>query len=132
MESSPQTTRVDLFQVPACMHAKSLQLCLTLWDPMDPARLLCPWDFPGKNTAVGCYFLLQGTFLAQGLNPSILHLLHWQAGSLPAEPPGKPREGTPILLFLFLFPSKELVRKNSQVHLSTSLFKTLVHARCWK
>ena len=25
-----------------------------------PARLLCPWDFPGKDTAVGCHFLLQG------------------------------------------------------------------------
>ena len=24
-----------------------------------PTRLLCPWDSPGKNTAVGCHFLLQ-------------------------------------------------------------------------
>ena len=24
-----------------------------------PARLLCPWDSPGKNTGVGCHFLLQ-------------------------------------------------------------------------
>jgi len=33
----------------------------TLCDTMDhsPARLLCPWDFPGKNTEVGCHFLLQ-------------------------------------------------------------------------
>ena len=39
------------------------------------ARLLCPWDFPGKNTGVGCPFLLQGIFLPQGSN---LHLLlHW-------------------------------------------------------
>ena len=30
--------------------------------------LLCPWDFPGKNTGVGCHFLLQGVFLTQGLN----------------------------------------------------------------
>ena len=30
------------------------------------ARLLCPWDFPGRNTGVGCHFLLQGTFLTQG------------------------------------------------------------------
>ena len=44
------------------------------------ARLLCPWDFPGKNTGMGCHSLLQGIFLTQGLNP---HLLHWQAGSLP-------------------------------------------------
>ena len=43
-------------------------------------RLLCPWDFPGKNTEVGCHFLLQGIFLLQGSNP---HPLHWQADSLP-------------------------------------------------
>ena len=31
-------------------------------DPMNcmPARLLCPWDFPGKNAGMGCHFLLQG------------------------------------------------------------------------
>ena len=31
-------------------------------------RLLCPWDFPGKNTGVGYHFLLQATFLTQGSN----------------------------------------------------------------
>ena len=36
-------------------------------------------DFPGKNTRVGCHFLLQGIFLTQGL---YLDLLHWQANSL--------------------------------------------------
>ena len=41
--------------------AKSLQLCPTLWDPhrQQPTRPLCPWDSPGKNTGVGCHFLLQ-------------------------------------------------------------------------
>ena len=41
--------------------AKLLQLCPTLCDPMDsrqPTRLLCPWGSPGKNTGVGCHFLL--------------------------------------------------------------------------
>ena len=49
-----------------------------------PTWLLCPWDFPGKNTGVGCHFLLQGIFLTQGLNPHLLHckrilnpLNHW-------------------------------------------------------
>ena len=32
-----------------------------------------PWDFPGKNTGVGCHFLLQGIFLTQGSNPGLLH-----------------------------------------------------------
>ena len=45
--------------------------------------LLCPWDFPGKNTRVGCHFLLQGIFPTKGLNPSLLHVLYWQADSLP-------------------------------------------------
>ena len=48
-----------------------------------PARLLCPWTFPGKNTGVGCHFLLQGIFLTQGSNPCLLHLRHCQADSLP-------------------------------------------------
>ena len=46
---------------------------------LQATRLLCPWDFPGKNTGVGGHLLLQGVFLGQGLNP---HLLHWQADSL--------------------------------------------------
>ena len=36
---------------------------------------LCPWDFPSKNAEVGCCILLQGTFLTQGSNPCLLHLL---------------------------------------------------------
>ena len=47
----------------ACMHAKSLQSCPTLCDPhgQQPSRLLCPRDSLGKNTGVGCHFLLQHT-----------------------------------------------------------------------
>ena len=45
-------------------------------------RLFCPWDSPGKNTGVGCHFLLQGIFLTHGLNPPLLCHLHWQASSL--------------------------------------------------
>ena len=54
----------------ACLHAKSLQSCPTLCDPMDssPPRLLCPQDSPDKNTGVGCHFLLQGIFPTQGSN----------------------------------------------------------------
>ena len=38
-----------------------------------PAGLLCPWDSLGKNTGVGCHFLLLGIFLMQGLNRHLLH-----------------------------------------------------------
>ena len=46
-------------------------------------------DSPGKNTGVGCYFLLQGIFPAQGSN---LHLLHWQADSSLLSHQGSPQE----------------------------------------
>ena len=42
----------------ATTAAKSLQSCPTLCDPID-TRLPRPWDSPGKNTGVGCHFLLQ-------------------------------------------------------------------------
>ena len=67
----------------ACRHVCACPQSLpTLCDPkgLCDASLPCPWDFPGKNTGVGCCFLLQGIFLTQGWNPS---LLHWQAESLP-------------------------------------------------
>src|SRR5574341_360011 len=40
---------------------------------LQPTTLLCPWDFPGKSTGVGCHFLLQGIFPTQGSNPGLLH-----------------------------------------------------------
>ena len=38
---------------------------------LGPTKLLCPWNSPGKNTGVGCHFLLQGIFLTQGSNPGL-------------------------------------------------------------
>ena len=64
-----------------CYCCLDAQPCLPLRSHgLSPARFLCPWDFPGKNTGVGCHFLLQGIFPAQEWNP---HLFHWQADSLP-------------------------------------------------
>ena len=59
----------------ACVHAQS---CLTLCDPMDysPLGSSVHGIFPGKNTRVGCHFLLQGIFPTQGSNPRFLSLLH--------------------------------------------------------
>ena len=45
-----------------------VQILATLWTL--PTRLLCPWDFPGKNTELDCHSLVQGIFPTQGLNPS--------------------------------------------------------------
>ena len=52
-----------------------------------PTRLLSPWNFQGRNTGVGCLFLLQGIFPIQRWNPHLLHLLHWQENCLPLAPP---------------------------------------------
>ena len=65
-----------------CMRAQS---CLTLQPfGLQHTRLLCPWDSPGKNTG-GLPFPSPkgGIFLTQRSNPCLLHLLHWQADSLP-------------------------------------------------
>ena len=40
---------------------------------LQPTRLFCPWDFPGKDTGMVCHFLLQGIFLTQGSNLGLLH-----------------------------------------------------------
>ena len=40
---------------------------------LQSTRLFCPWNSPGKNTGVGCHFLLQGIFPTQGLNLGLPH-----------------------------------------------------------
>ena len=40
-----------------CTHVLSHVWLSRVW----PTRLLCPWNFPGKNTGVGCHFLLWGS-----------------------------------------------------------------------
>ena len=48
--------------------------CLLLRPPWRVApQTLLSWDFPGKNTGVGCHFLLQRIFSTQGLSPCLLH-----------------------------------------------------------
>ena len=72
---------------------------LTLCDPMDcspPGS----WDFPSKNTGVGCDFLLKGIFSTQGLN---LLLLNWQLGSLLLSHQGSPRDVRQRSNFVFSY-----------------------------
>ena len=88
-----------------CMRAQSLQSRLTLCNPTDcslPGSSVHE-DSPGKNTGVGCYFLLQEIFPTQGSNVSLLCLLHWQVGSLPLAPSRKPL----TLMYAALLPSCE-------------------------
>ena len=62
-----------------CLVAK-FSLTLLQLHGLQLTRLLCPWDFRGKNTGMGCRFLLQGIFPTQWSNSC---LLYWQADSLP-------------------------------------------------
>ena len=69
-----------------CIHVctqsfSCVWLIVTPWTAVH--QILCAWNFPGKNTGVGCHFLLQGIFLIQGSNLCLLCLLYWQADSLP-------------------------------------------------
>ena len=55
---------------------------------LEPARLLCPWDSPGKNIAVPSS---RGSSQPRDQTHVSYIYLHWQVGSLPLVPPGKPR-----------------------------------------
>ena len=54
-----------------CSLLSHVQLFVTPWTVA--CQALSPWDFPDKNTGMGCHFLLQGIFLTQWLNPGLLH-----------------------------------------------------------
>ena len=54
-------------------------------DCCPPSRLLFPWDFPSKNTGVGCHAILQRIFPTQGSNPN---LQHWKQIGQDSNPVG--------------------------------------------
>ena len=62
---------------------------------LKPSRLLCPWDFPGKNTGVGGLFLLQGIFLIRDW--TCISCL--AGGFFTSEPLGKSRWFPPKVYF---------------------------------
>ena len=82
-----------------CVQSLSrVKLCAThgLW----PARLFCPWNFPGKNAGVGCHFLLQGRFLTLRLKEALAPALTGRFFT--TVPLGKPL-GTFITKYFILF-----------------------------
>ena len=74
-------------KVSQCMHVFSVTSDVSdcLWPHgLSPARLLCPWDSPGKNTGVGCHASLQGIFpprdqahVSRGREVDSALLSHW-------------------------------------------------------
>ena len=69
-------------------HFRRPQSFMPLWAVARQAPLSV--GFSSKSPGVGGHALLQGTFLTWGLNPCLLHLLHWQTGSLALAPLGTP------------------------------------------
>ena len=96
---SPPPCRSRMHVLASCLSPLTLRLILSrslVSDSLRPRRLsptrdLCPWDFPGKNTGVGCYFLLPRIFLTQGLNLHFLNyrhiLYHWATREDHLSPP---------------------------------------------
>ena len=84
------------------------------------------WDFPGKNTGVGCHFLLQLTFLTQKWNPC---LLHWQADSLPLSHQGSPKRYTCIFQILIEI-AKWCFQKPASLYYSKHSETVFLHSLC--
>ena len=68
------------------MHAKSLQSCPTLWNPMDCRPTGSSVDSPGKNSGVEWAAMSSSIDPLMSMQGSNLHLLHWQMHSLPLVP----------------------------------------------
>ena len=79
------------FQVCACMlsHFSCVQLFATLWAVAHQAPLSMDFSRQEYWSGLPCP-PSTGVFPTKGLNPRLLHLLHWQVRSLPQVPPGKP------------------------------------------
>ena len=104
--------------------AKSFQLCLTLCEPLDCSPPGA--SFHGILQARYCSESPcppPGIFQTQGLNPNILCLLHWQAGSLPLAPPGKPSWFRRIIFHFFFSEMGSIISilKDYLFHLILSL-----------
>ena len=107
------------------------QLCPTLLRPLGlgPARLLCPWDFPGKNIGMGCHFLLQRIFPTQGSNQ---HLLLGRQILLPLSHLGSPKHRCTWKIRQVQFQTgaiKQVSQENDlyQFFVSSSAYKSFLH-----
>ena len=96
-----------------------VRLFVTPWTVA--TRLLCPWNFPGKDTAVGSHFLLQELFPTQGSNPGLLHcrqiLYHLS------------HQASPYLALDVKSKGKRLCRGELKPAMHTALWKHLVTVR---
>ena len=90
--------------------------------------------FPGKNTGVGCHFLLQGILLALGLYP---HLLNWQVDSLPLSHQQSPLSMSafpqigPFLLLKYCFDRGKFCIRHSHTDVKVSILRTCFWGLWW-
>ena len=70
----------------------SAQLCPALWWPhgLQASRLLCSRIFQARILELVVIFYSRGSSRPKGRNPRLLHLLYWQADSLPLSHLGSP------------------------------------------
>ena len=110
-------------------HDCRVHACSDSWRPhgLKPTRLLCPWDFPGKNTGGGCHSLLQGIFPTQGWN---LHCRRILCNPMDCRPPGSSVHGILQAIILewvaILFSSgSSRLRDQTQVSCTAGRFFTI-------
>ena len=83
----------------SCMHVKSLQSCLTLWDAMDCSLSgSCVHGILQARILEWVAFSSFRGFSWPGMEPCLSYVLHWQVGSLPLAPPGKPYTAQSVLV----------------------------------
>ena len=118
---------------PQCAVLSCSVVSDSLWPHgLQPARLLCPWDSPGKNTGVGCHALLQGIFPTQGSNPGLLHCrwilyqLSYQGSPLSTIKPENQAKKAPAWGCIKLEPN------NSVYCFSKETLKFCLHSTSWR
>ena len=90
------------YTICVCMY---VQLCLTLWDPMDCSLPDSSVGSPRQEYWSGLSFPSPGDLSNPGIKPSLLHLLHWQADSLPVC-----HLGSPVYVYIHTINTQELIK----------------------
>ena len=87
----------NVVKIAECVHARFLQSCPTLCAPWTVAHQApLSMRFSRQEYWSGLPCPPPGDLPAQGSNPCLLHLLHWQMSSLPLAPPGKPQDSREV------------------------------------
>ena len=125
-----------------CCELNHTVVSSSLWpQALQPAKPICLWDSPGRNTGGGCQALLQGIFPTQGSNPGFPRynmILHCQShqGSPPAHPKLEVSNLIVVLLEPRIFVCQCLVimwvfENTLLCQISSTLAKPVIYSRVW-